>query len=297
LSCGTQSPDYQIIQLPNSICEEGWVHSVTRAHEYQLSEPPLYAGHSRGYTHASVIDHRGASVHTALSLNQLAPGGSIDPHVHSFEEGFYILEGQAALGDDSTTRGAGDFGVFKVAAPHAWRNAGSTPLRWLQMAAPQPKSIGSERDTFFPKAGRVRTESPLSGHFDASQAFLPESERPPGLAPGVFLKWMIDEQLGARHFRMVFIEYQPGANITLHDHTFEEAYYILSGESEATADGKKYVLKPGDVFWTGVGCVHSFANVGREPVRWIETFSPQPPAENVFRFMAEWEKRATELEG
>ncbi len=49
--------------------------------------------------------------------------------------------------------------------------------------------------------------------------------------------------------------------------------------------------------WTGVGCVHSFANVGTAPVRWLETFAPQPPAENAFRFMAEREQRAKDLEG
>ena len=55
-------------------------------------------------------------------------------------------------------------------------------------------------------------------------------------------------------------------------------------------------VKPGDVVWTGVGCVHSFKNVGTAPVRWLETFAPQPPKENVFRFMAEWDKKALELE-
>jgi hypothetical protein len=46
-----------------------------------------------------------------------------------------------------------------------------------------------------------------------------------------------------------------------------------------------------------VGCVHAFANVSGEPVRWLETFAPQPPAEDVFRFMAVWEQNARELEG
>ena len=86
-------------------------------------------------------------------------------------------------------------------------------------------------------------------------------------------------------------------SIGLHDHTYEEAYFILSGEVEATMDGTRYRARAGDVLWTGVGCVHAFANTGREPVRWLETFSPQPPQENVFRFMAEWEQRAKQLEG
>ena len=43
---------------------------------------------------------------------------------------------------------------------------------------------------------------------------------------------------------------------------------------------------------------HSATNISKEtPVRWLETFAPQPPAENVFRFLAEWEKKAVEIEG
>jgi mannose-6-phosphate isomerase-like protein (cupin superfamily) len=42
------------------------------------------------------------------------------------------------------------------------------------------------------------------------------------------------------------------------------------------------------VIWTGVGCIHSFANVGEEPVRWIETQAPLPPAKEVFRFERDW---------
>jgi hypothetical protein len=30
---------------------------------------------------------------------------------------------------------------------------------------------------------------------------------------------MIDEDFGARHHRLLFIEYQPGVGIGLHDHT------------------------------------------------------------------------------
>ena len=79
--------------------------------------------------------------------------------------------------------------------------------------------------------------------------------------------------------------------------TFEEAYFILSGEVEGTLDGKFYRARAGDVLWTSVGCVHTFVNNSTEPVRWLETFSPQPPKENVFRFVAEWETKARELEG
>jgi quercetin dioxygenase-like cupin family protein len=186
------------------------------------------------------------------------------------------------------------------------------------MAAPQPKPEGKERDTFFLKDDFVKggsakdgvaasnakplsagiAEGDLLGHFDAGE-IPPMDQRESAIAaaPGVFLKWMIDEKFGARHHRLLFIEYQPGVGIPLHDHTFEESYFILDGEIEAVMDGERYIAKRGDVLWTSVGCVHSFTNISQGPVRWIETFAPQPPAENVFRFMAEWEKKAKEIEG
>jgi quercetin dioxygenase-like cupin family protein len=275
------------------------MHSVLRAHEYHFAEPILFAGRSRGYTQAALVNERQGSVHSGLSLNELAAGGTIATHVHAFEEGVYILAGQAVVTVDGhpVPLGPGDFALLKVGVAHAWANPGSTPVRWLQMSAPQPKPTGKERDTFFPASGRASGSSePLSAHFDPTQ-IPPEDARPAGLAKRVFLKWMIDEAFGAVHHRLLFIEYQPGASIGLHDHTFEEAYFVLEGEVQATLDGQIYQVKAGDVVWTGVGCVHAFANVGKAPVRWLETFSPQPPRENVFRFMAEWTARAATLEG
>ena len=286
------------------------MHHYGRFDEGALRPHPIFDGHSERYTAATLIDRGTGSVHTGLSVNQLEPGGTLHPHVHSFEEGFYVLGGEAlvTIGAESYRLGPGDYAAVKVGTPSAWRAVGSTPVRWLQMAAPQPKPPGAERDTFFLKDRSVASEAPrldladlrgnLLGHFDASQ-IPPVSERKNALAglEGVFLKWMIDEEFGARHHRLLFIEYQPGVGIGLHDHTFEEAYFILTGEVQAVLDGVTYDLKPGDVVWTGVGCVHSFRNVGSQPVRWLETFAPQPPKENVFRFMAEWETRAREIEG
>ena len=296
------------------------MHYYGKSKDAPIATPAAFRNHSQGYTQARLIDHTSGSVHTGTSLNFLEPGGFIAPHVHSFEVGVYILEGAAiaTVNGNSYKLGHGDYAVIKVGTPHAWRNTGSAPVRWLRMAAPQPKPEGKERDTFFYKRGFAApdfykggvaasdgkplaagvAEGDLLGHFDVSE--IPPLDRRQSAiaaAPGVFLKWMIDEKFGARHHRLLFIEYQPGVGIPLHDHTFEESYFILSGEVEAVMDGARYLAKPGDVLWTSVGCVHSFTNIGKEPVRWIETFAPQPPAENVFRFMAEWEKKAAEIEG
>src|SRR5262249_47546017 len=275
-----------------------------------LAPQPRYSGHADGYAEAELITGQTGSVHTGLSICELAANGTLAPHVHSYEEGFYVLAGHAivSIADRSWRVGPGDYGALKVGTPHGWRASDDEPVRWLQMAAPQPKPVGRDRDTFLVKNASVPIDAApfdpvapqdaLLGHFDVSQ--IPrggEGRITTGGLQGVFLKWLIDEKFGARHHRLLFIEYQPGVSIGLHDHTFEESYFILSGEVQATLDGRRYLARAGNVLWTGVGCVHAFANVGREPVRWLETFSPQPPAENVFRFVAEWAQRAKELEG
>ena len=62
-----------------------------------LGRDPGWAGHSEGYRHASLVDHATGSVHTGLSIDELAPGGTLAPHVHSYEESFYVLAGEAVL--------------------------------------------------------------------------------------------------------------------------------------------------------------------------------------------------------
>jgi quercetin dioxygenase-like cupin family protein len=285
------------------------VHHVGRAQDMTSVAPPLYDGHSRGYRQTVLVDGAVGPVHTHLTLNELEAGGEIGQHLHSFEEGVYLLAGEAVMtiDDEALRLCPGDFAVARVGALHGWRAVSTEPVRWVQMASPQPKPIGAERDTFFAPPGEmpsdglrigIDTHRALAGHFDVSQ-IPPPGEARSGLAtlPGVFLKWLIDEAFGARHHRMLLIEYQPDVGIGLHDHAFEEAYYLLEGEVLATLDGRSYVVRAGDVVWTGVGCVHAFKNVSKAPVRWIETFAPQPPDENVFRFFAEWDAKGVALEG
>src|SRR3954447_20210989 len=122
------------------------MHFVRRSSDYTLTPPPLYAGHSPGLLTAPLVDHQSGSVHTGLSLVALEPEGVLLPHVHAYEEGFYLLEGSVDVQiEESVWRlSAGDYGVIKVGTRHAWANRGPSPARWLEMAAPQPKAIGRE---------------------------------------------------------------------------------------------------------------------------------------------------------
>jgi mannose-6-phosphate isomerase-like protein (cupin superfamily) len=83
---------------------------------------------------------------------------------------------------------------------------------------------------------------------------------------------------------MFMVDYQPGAVAHPHDHPFEEAYYML----DVVADGDRYSLRPGDVFWTGVGCLHAFYEMRGGRARWLETSAPQPPNRRSYRFERDW---------
>lgn len=273
--------------------------------------PPLYANRSTGFTRTTTIDRATGSVHMGIGICELAPSGCIQPHLHSFEESFILLEGEvlAQIGERANMLTKGDFGAISTGTAHSWRNVSDAPVRWLEAQAPQPRPADYGRDTFFvpgqipvsaPRLDLSDPETRLLGHFDESQ--LPRPGGPSemeGFNPitGVAIKMFVDRSFGAIHQSLFLIQYLPGAKIDPHDHTFEESYLIVSGRVRATADGKTFDLGPGDVIWTGVGCLHSFANIGDEPVRWLETQAPLPPAKEVFRFERDWAQYAANEPG
>ena len=272
------------------------MHYVSHIDHSRATTPKMYDSHSSGFTRATYVDKAMGSVHMGVGVCSLASGGSIGPHLHSFEESFYILEGNVTVetGGGKYDLKTGNFGLIRTGSPHAWSNAGSAPARWLEMQAPQARTTesGAGPDTFF--VGHdfpAESEPALIGHFDESQ--LPRPGGPSqmeGFNPtsGVAIKMFVDRSFGAIHQSLFLIQYMPEAKIDPHDHTFEESYLVVGGRVRAIADGQTYDLGPGDVIWTGVGCVHSFANVGHEPVRWIETQAPLPPSKEVFRFERDW---------
>jgi quercetin dioxygenase-like cupin family protein len=112
---------------------------------------------------------------------------------------------------------------------------------------------------------------------------------------GIAVKMLVNERLGAVLHTVFMVEYQPGGIAQPHDHPLEETYYILEGEVEAMADDDVFTLAPGDVFWTAVGCIHAFENKSDGRVRWLETQSPQPPANHSYRFNRDWEYLARRM--
>ena len=72
------------------------MHAVSKIDPAAAQTPQLYQSHSTGFRRATYVDRAMGSVHMGTGICFLDAGGSIQPHLHSFEESFYILEGAIA---------------------------------------------------------------------------------------------------------------------------------------------------------------------------------------------------------
>jgi quercetin dioxygenase-like cupin family protein len=297
-------------------------HHVRRAEEIKLETPDALAGRAEELRRATLVGRPEGSVHTGFALCSLGPGGWVGTHVHSTEQSFFVLEGspEIVLDGRAYRLGPGDCGLAPVGVPHAWRS--DQESRWLETNAPAPR-VSGPADTFWtreqlPPAGtaeppdirdpRSRTFFHLGeGEMDVDNLKAGAPVDAPTVSAsmttallaysGIAVKMLVDQRLGAALHTMFMVEYQPGGVAQPHDHPLEETYYMLDGEVEAMADDEHFVLRPGDVFWTGVGCVHAFWNKSGGRVRWLETQSPQPPANHSYRFNRDWDHLAQKLDG
>ena len=290
------------------------MHHVLRADEISLR--PAYPGSSKGFTRCSLVDAAAGSVHMAVGICGLEAQGSIDEHLHSFEESFYVLDGSPVLVLDGRAYRLppGACGVVPVGVRHAWIGADGDAARWIDMYAPQPRlDAAGGADTFFvgPAPGALeavpldvrdpRTRNLFrldDGQMELDRLKAGTAVDEPTVSAsmatallaysGIAVKMLVDQRVDAQLHTMFMVEYEPGGVAHPHDHPLEEAYVMLEGEVEAEADGARYALQAGDAFWTGVGCVHAFYNRSNARVRWLETQSPQPPARHSYRFNRDW---------
>jgi len=98
-----------------------------------------------------------------------------------------------------------------------------------------------------------------------------------GRRVGVALDTMTFKGAGEED-RYSVVEYEaaagmPGPPLHVH-HANEEAFYILDGEVDFTLGGETVRLQRGSFVLVRRGAVHTFANAGSSPARWIGIFAP-----------------------
>ena len=287
-------------------------YRLVRREDVELA--PALPGHSSGLTTCRLVGGTLGSTHMAVTLVSLMDG-HVDEHLHSFETSFYVLEGEPILYLEG--RGVqlepGACGAIPVGAPHAFRGSGL----WIEMASPRPRVDGS--DTFFLGPAPEGDTIPLDardprnhnlflmrdGEMDLDRLKSAQAMGAPGVSgsmatallaySGIQVKMLVDQRLDAQLHTMFMVHYEPGAAANPHDHPFEESYYMLDGEVDVVADGDRYTLRPGDVFWTGSGCVHAFYETQGKTVQWLETSAPGPPARHSYRHQRDWDYLAERL--
>jgi quercetin dioxygenase-like cupin family protein len=292
------------------------MHTLIRRDDIELT--PALPDHSVGLTRNVLIGAHTGATHTGFTLIELSDG-QVDRHLHSFETSFYILAGEPILylDDQAVLLKPGACGAIPVGSPHAWRAEGTA--RWVEMVSPRPRGPEGPPDSFFlgptPTADPVPLDvrDPRNRHFflltpndmdldrlkrgaAVDQPTVSASMATAALAySGITVKMLVDKRLDAQLQTMFMVGYQPGAVAHPHDHPFEETYYMLEGSVEVVADGARYTLNPGDVFWTGVGCIHAFYETAGNTVLWLETSAPGPPDRHSYRFSRDWEYLTAKL--
>jgi mannose-6-phosphate isomerase-like protein (cupin superfamily) len=286
-------------------------HLVRPAGALELAAPTTgWASAATGYRRGMAVGEDDHAVHTGFMISELDAGGSIPWHVHSFEESCYVIFGTAVIdtAEGSFRISEGGYGVVPIAMPHRWRNESGAAVRWAEMQAPAPRSAYQE-DTFvvsgaaYDEPSEIDVRDPRNRYFGK----LTPSQMDPGrqrqdllevtasmrtallVYGGINVKMMVDSDLGAQLATMFMVQYDPDGATGPHDHPFEETYFFLEGQAEATFDGKPIVLGAGDIAWAGVGCPHSFRNLGGGTLRWLETQAPQPPRRYSYRFARDWD--------
>ncbi|HEU5216097.1 MAG TPA: cupin domain-containing protein [Gaiellaceae bacterium] len=283
-------------------------YRLVRREDIELAE--ALPGHASGLRTCRLVDGSLGSTHMAMTLVALS-SGHVDTHVHSFETGFYVLEGTPVvfLDGHAVELQPGACGVVPVGVPHAFRASGDG--LWLEMAAPRPRPDRS--DTFFiaptpdTPAERLDVRDPRNknlfllgdGEMDLDLLKRGATEGAPTVSAsmatavlaysGIAVKMLVDPRLDAQLHTIFMVDYQPGACALPHDHPFEESYYMLEGEVDVVADGDRYTLRPGDFFWTATGCVHAFYETQGGRVRWLETSAPGPPPRHSYRHERDWD--------
>ena len=198
------------------------LHLVVPREEMQPGGPGVFQGHSRGLSRTTLLDREAGSVHVGYAICELAAGGAIDRCLHAFEKTIYVTSGELQLERDGALfrLAPDDYALVSTGTPHAFANGSDEPVRWIEVATPQPKPVGGWQDTFFvetldperlpeaPPPGDPRRK--LVGRFDG---YMPSGAYMHGDLQGFAIKYFVDRDFGAIHLNMFTVAFADGGAV------------------------------------------------------------------------------------
>jgi quercetin dioxygenase-like cupin family protein len=289
-------------------------HTVVRRARQAAGEEQ--GGSGNGVRSRVLIGRETGSTHLQLQVSELDAGAEIAPHVHAHEESVYILDGEVDLwlGDSWHALGVDCFATVPLGSLHAWRNRSGRTARWFTVRAPLPPLPDEpgmvQIDVLDASLGElVRTPGPVLPWRPAVGRLTAEDLPPYGPLSinglghygthvrRISVAMAVDRYRGAVHHTMFVVEAPPrtggpAAGSLAHAHPFEEAFFILEGETDWQLGGERVHAEAGDLVWAGVGASHGVMSATAQPARWIEVQAPAPPAQHGFVFPHEWRELA-----
>jgi quercetin dioxygenase-like cupin family protein len=98
---------------------------------------------------------------------------------------------------------------------------------------------------------------------------------------GGFRRWtVVDRTAGSGHQDFGICELDSGGFIDTHIHSFEESFFVLSGEVVCHTHEGAFRLRGGDYGVVPVGAAHAWRNDSSDPTRWAEMLAPQARLDN-----------------
>ena len=87
---------------------------------------------------------------------------------------------------------------------------------------------------------------------------------------GINIRWLIDENLGAKNFAMRRIEVKPGQSVPLHNHSEDHEIYILEGKGKFYNDkGEIEIGCKGDFVYIPPNEKHGIDNIGEDNLAFL----------------------------
>lgn len=83
----------------------------------------------------------------------------------------------------------------------------------------------------------------------------------------VKVRWLIDEETGAKNFFMRLFEIESGGFTPLHLHDWEHEVLILEGEGVVVCEDEEKLFRAGDFVFISPNEKHQFRNTGKKLVK------------------------------